>query len=220
MERSSHESRIKKYKKRRSVKRSIIILSVIGIILLISVLTMTIVTSESTKSDVKSPKDHNTNENKTLAKEDSKGESEDLQSNDAPSTRNDEATARETETFSQDAKDNFLVETKEVASDDPNVIIAKEGDWQPVGTQQEEPHVVNFERDSIDWQEMVTAIESVVNMDDMIIHWLGNGGEQKAIGTVSNHEKTEIYRVYISWVANKGWQPTRVEQLERVEVIK
>lgn len=56
---------------------------------------------------------------------------------------------------------------------------------------------------------MVTGIPE----DNMIEWWVGNGGDQKVVATVSDREETETYRVYLSWVDNEGWQPTKLETL-------
>lgn len=217
MDRDSHLSRVKKYKKRRSVKRSIIALSIVGFILLFSVIVMTF--TAETDDQAKENENRNTDSEEQLVEDDLNNDEVHQMIDDQEST-DEEQTGDQKDESDHIQVNNHLVEPKDVPSDDPNVIVAKEGEWQPIGTIQEEPHVVTFEKDSIDWQEMVAAIESVVNIDDMVIHWLGNGGEQKAVGTVSNQDKTENYRVYISWVMNEGWQPTRVEQLHQLEIIK
>lgn len=112
------------------------------------------------------------------------------------------------------------IKKRKVSSEDPNVIVAYEADWPPVGTSQSEPHDAQYEVDTVDWQEMVQAIEFVTPLDDMIIHWIGNDGPDKAIATVSTEKWDEIYRVYLSWVKHEGWQPTRIEELEWLQIRK
>lgn len=112
------------------------------------------------------------------------------------------------------------IQKKKVNAEDPNVIEAYEADWPPVGTSQKEPHEATYEVDTVDWQEMVQAIELVTPLDDMIIHWIGNDGPGKAIATVSTEKWDEIYRIYLSWVKHEGWKPTRIEQLEWLQIIK
>lgn len=222
-------SRVKKYKKRRSVMRSIMIFSFIGVVLLFGLILMFLFTNaedpntsnnpsdveEASADDNQSEQEISTSDD--LTEESINDDSEDEQTDD--SVDPDDETEGEQEQTDQ-STDNESADVNVVTSDDPNVIEALEGEWQPVGTTQEEPHTVKFDQESIDWQEMVTAIESVVNIDDLLIHWLGNGGEQKAIATVSNPDHSEIYRVFLSWVPHEGWQPTRLEQLRRVEIIK
>lgn len=140
--------------------------------------------------------------------------------NDSTASTNDSQDNETNEDQANSTVDNSTIEGIAVTSDDPNVVVATEADWQPIQTNQVEPNLINFNKDSDNWAEMVTAIESVVEIDDMLIHWLGNNGEQQAVGTVSTRDHTEIYRVFIAWVANEGWQPTRVEQLKQLEIIR
>lgn len=218
-------SRVSKYKKRRSVKRSIITLSLLGTIILFGLFISFI-----SGNDAKTAKDKsysievNKSEeevNPTVAdNHENDADEQAAQQDDQQRAIDEEETLETEEATIDDIVDNESVEGKVVASEDPNVIKAIEGDWQPIGTVQEEPHESTFDKESVDWNEMVKAIESVVPLDDMTLHWLGNGGEQKAIGTVSTPDGSEIYRVYISWVAQEGWKPTRVEQLRQLEIKK
>jgi competence protein ComGC len=103
-----------------------------------------------------------------------------------------------------------------IDSDDENVIEAYVGNWPPIGTSQEEPHVTDFTKNSTDWLEMREAVLFATNIkdEDLIELWFGNGGEQKVIATVQDRSSEEIYRVYLSWIEEAGWQPTRVEKLK------
>lgn len=103
-----------------------------------------------------------------------------------------------------------------IDSDDPNVIEAYVGNWPPMGTTQEEPHVTDFTKDSTDWIEMRNAViyATNINEEDLIELWFGNGGEQKVIATVKDRSTNEIFRVYLSWIEHSGWQPTLVEKLK------
>ncbi|HLS07031.1 MAG TPA: DUF1510 family protein [Bacillota bacterium] len=223
-------SRVKKYQKRRSVMRSITIFSILGVLLLFGLIFMLFWGNDEEPDALNDPSgveeslasedqleqeasDHDDDVTEASVSDDSESEQAD------DSVDPNEHTEGEKEQTEQ-MVDNQSVEVNAVSTDDPNVIEALEGEWQPVGTTQEEPHTVQFNQESVDWKEMVTAIETVVSIDDMLIHWIGNGGDQKAIATVSTPDHSEIYRVFLSWVPHKGWQPTRLEQLERVEIIK
>lgn len=49
----------------------------------------------------------------------------------------------------------------------------------------------------------------------MIVWFIKNGGSpDTAIGTVSSKDKKDKYRVYMKWVKNKGWKPTKMEVLK------
>lgn len=106
-------------------------------------------------------------------------------------------------------------EINEVPSDDPNVIRAYVGDWEPIGTEQSEPHVTQYDETSVDWAEMKEASSEVtgVSLANMIITWIGNNGEQRVTVTFTDSESGQVYKVYLSWVTEKGWQVTRYEEL-------
>lgn len=90
-----------------------------------------------------------------------------------------------------------------------------EGPWQPVGTKQEGPFQPNFDRGSLNWNEMMRAIllPTGFSNDEIILWWLGNdGGPKKAVGKYSlESEPEKLYIVHIRWIDEKGWKPTAVE---------
>ncbi len=90
------------------------------------------------------------------------------------------------------------------------------GQWQPVGTVQEEPFVAIYEKEHVNWGEMTRAFQVATGLDDSIILWrVRNGGDhQSAIGVVSNSSNRNTpYQVRIEWVTNQGWMPVSVELL-------
>jgi cytoskeletal protein RodZ len=93
--------------------------------------------------------------------------------------------------------------------------------WKPVGTSQSGDHVPVYNLESIDWQEMLTAISYATGLDQnsMQVYWLGSDKTQpnSSIGTVYTNDKSQIYRVYIKWVDGAGWMPTRVEELAELQ---
>jgi len=193
-------SRVEKYKKRRKTTRRISILVVVGSVLAV-VLISTFIFGGTEKN-----KDNDTTEEMT--------ENNDDHENSAKEQSDDDDEIDETE----DKKRNERVETKQVQAEDDNVLEAYVGDWDPIGTEQEEPHEVVFQEDSQDWKEMEEAIQVATELEDMITHWIGNGGEQKVIGTVSSLDEADIYRVYLNWVENEGWKPTKVEKLKALDI--
>jgi hypothetical protein len=88
--------------------------------------------------------------------------------------------------------------------------------WQPIGTTQSEPHVTQFKKDSVDWKEMLDAISYATGLSqsDMIVWFIGNNGPNKAVATISTKDKAQRYKVYIEWVENQGWKPTKVQKLK------
>lgn len=87
--------------------------------------------------------------------------------------------------------------------------------WQPLGTEQTGEHVTVFDKDSLDWLEMERAIAYATEIErpNLQIWFIGNDGHNKAIGTVSEKNDDQAYRVYIEWVDGQGWKPTKVEEL-------
>lgn len=89
--------------------------------------------------------------------------------------------------------------------------------WQPIGTTQSEPHVTQFKEDSVDWKEMLDAVSYATGLSqsDMIVWFIGNNGPNKAVATISTKDKAQYYKVYIEWVENQGWKPTKVQKLRK-----
>ena len=85
--------------------------------------------------------------------------------------------------------------------------------WEPVGTSRTGQHFNEYS--GADWDEMVQAISYGTGIDpsNMTILFLGNNGPDKSVGTVKQKDTQQEYRVYIEWVDEKGWKPTRVEEL-------
>nr|WP_220127483.1 YrrS family protein [Anoxybacillus ayderensis] len=125
----------------------------------------------------------------------------------------------ETETNEQQPNDNV----QETVVEDPNSNAIREivnPSWQPIGTTQSEPHVTQYDKNSVDWKEMLDAISYAtgISSSDLIVWFIGNGGSPNhAVATVSKKDKTEHYKVFIEWVTDEGWKPTKVQQLKEIE---
>ncbi|HZG60613.1 MAG TPA: YrrS family protein [Anoxybacillus sp.] len=109
-----------------------------------------------------------------------------------------------------------------VIEGDPNSNIIQEivnPSWQPIGTTQSEPHVTTFDKNSVDWKEMIDAVSYATRLSpsEMIIWFIGNNGPNKAVATISTKDKQQHYKVYIEWVEQQGWKPTKVQQLRNRE---
>lgn len=129
----------------------------------------------------------------------------------------EESVESESESESEEeSEDDFNI--REVTSEDPNVIRTFVGEWPPIGTEQGEPHVINYDEGSADRIEIKRAASVVTSVpeDDMIEHWIGNNGEQQVTATISQISTGDIYKVYLRWVAGEGWQVTRYEELVQV----
>lgn len=116
----------------------------------------------------------------------------------------------------KDKKKDKDIKTKSVKSSDDNVAEAFTGNWKPVGTKQSGTHTTNYDEGSQDRKEMDNAIKSATGLSNMTTWWIERGGEQKVIATVSNKsDESEVYRVHLKWVKDKGWKPSKVELLKK-----
>nr|WP_239585364.1 YrrS family protein [Amphibacillus cookii] len=101
--------------------------------------------------------------------------------------------------------------------EDDNVIYAYTSNWEPISTQQEEPHQITWDQSSQDWREMMQAAELAtgVGIEEMYYLWVSGDGPKSVIATFSNARMDEHFRVYITWIEYQGWQPERVDILHR-----
>lgn len=219
-------SRVDKFEKRRKNTKSISILLAVGAALLIILLGVWLF-----GGDEESEKDINQEPNaQTEADENSEdkgGENEDQFTKieeDDDKNKSSENELEDKEKQSSDegksaAEGNAAVETEQVEPSNDNVIKAYTADWKPIGTEQEGPHTTNYDEGSQDRKEIATAAAEVTGLDEssMVTHWVGNGGDQQKVeATISNKDNSQIYRVYLTWVDEQGWKPTKVEQLKQV----
>ncbi|MEN2465058.1 YrrS family protein [Ornithinibacillus sp. JPR2-1] len=215
------KSRVNKFEKRRKNTKLMSILIVAACFLIILLLGLWIF-SPNDKPDEKDESanpDQVSEGDNDIETDDSELEEESTETEENSSEEDEENNEPSEEDNSSQESDNQSVERKTtdpVAADDDNVISAFTADWQPVGTEQSGPHTVVFDDGSQDRIEMEKAILLATGLaeDDLITWWVKRGGDQQVIGTVSNRAETEIYRVYISWIDNQGWQPTLVEVLK------
>ncbi|MEN2765906.1 YrrS family protein [Ornithinibacillus xuwenensis] len=221
-------TRVNKFEKRRKNTKLMSILISAAIFLIVLLIGMWIfgpddepANTDETTSDEKTNDTADDEAEDTETDENTEQDSE--ASNDEDSSQTEESSSDTEESDSTEdegtTNDNVDKEPTEPNSDDDNVIEAYTGAWQPVGTEQTGPHTTQFVTESQDWKEMEKAIRLATGLseEEMETYWIGNGGDQKAIGTVTNKAETEIYRVYISWVDGQGWQPTLVEVLKELE---
>ena len=195
---SDNHSRLNKYEKRRKNTKTISILFIIGSILLVFLIGLLIFGGED--SAEKNP------ENKTteLTIQESEPADEEKEEDMSDSEETDEED-EDAETVKKNAKPS-----------DDNVIEAYTADWNPVGTEQEGEHTTQFKKDSTDWNEMeyAASVATEINENDMVTWWIEGAGEQQAIATVSDSKESQSYRVFLTWVDNEGWKPTKVEVLK------
>lgn len=217
-------SRVNKYEKRRKITKAITSLVIIGGCLVILLMALTFF---SNKEDPVTKQEKNDNNELQIDGDTEENEITDISNNDKineeeqsnlDSSDNDEVSNEES--IIDDKADNTDKVEQIQSTDDDNVIEVYTGNWEPVGTVQEGPHVVNYNDGSQDRIEIDKAVvlATELNPDDMITWWVGNGGEQKVVATVSDSGENEIYRVYLSWIEHEGWQPTKVEKLKENDI--
>ena len=213
---SDENSRIDKYEKRRKTTKSITVLLIIGGILIVFLLFIWIFggdgkkSEESNEASTEIQRDEN-DSNDTMFEDEEDPIEKDESDEDDAKDKNDEDKEEKKEDDEEDE-----VETEEVEPSDANVSKAYTGNWEPVGTKQSGSHTTNYDDGSQDRIEIKEAVQLATGLQDMTELWVGNGGDQKVIATVASSDETDIYRVYLSWVDEKGWQPTKVEELKEV----
>ncbi|SDZ86371.1 cell envelope-related function transcriptional attenuator common domain-containing protein [Thalassobacillus cyri] len=129
---------------------------------------------------------------------------------DEPDTQQDQEDEPESQTDQEDTKDEPRQD-----SGKPNVSEVITKNWSVVPTQQENHTIITFEKGTLDWEEMTTAVAKGTGLanSDMILWWAEGQGTDRAIATVTNKAQTENYRVYVSWVDGAGYKPVKVEVL-------
>lgn len=225
MSKLSKGSRFENRDKRR--KANVVLNTLIGIVvLLIVVIGSSLMlggndskqtskeTNEETGSNQIENKEEKDKEEQSSSKDDA--ESEQDSSNETDATKEDAENAEEPSEEEEQGEEI-------VTEGDPNSNveeIVENPSWEPVGTSQAEPHVAKYDKSSQDWAEMTKAMSSATGLSesDMTIWFLGNNGSPNdAVGTISSKDKSQNYRVQITWVENEGWKPVKVEKLKETE---
>ncbi|PFK45742.1 FMN-dependent NADH-azoreductase [Bacillus cereus] len=87
--------------------------------------------------------------------------------------------------------------------------------WKPIGTTQGATPAMTFQQGTADWNEMKQAISTAIEIpvEQLVIHRIGNNGQQKAYGNVQDKQSGKRYYVNIDWVENEGWKPVLVQTL-------
>lgn len=213
-------SRVNKFEKRRKSTKSLSFFLVLGSILLVLLIALIIFGGDE-ESDQPSEKQAVESASESEQGEDAKDDTtseEDKQSNTENNGTNNEDSASDSSTDTDTAEENNNdgTQTEQVEPSDDNVVEAYTKDWQPVGTEQSEPHSTNYDDESQDRLEMRKAAASATGVDEdsLTMWWIKRNGDQKVVTTVSNPENTEVYRAYLTWVEGQGWKPTKVEKLK------
>lgn len=205
-------------------KQNIILNSLIGIVVAVILVLMANIffsgddaeptagqeTTSAANESTKSASDKESTEDAVTSDEADTSDSEEENSNDEATNKED----KEKESNKEDEKDEENAEDKESEEDNSeqntNGEVNLEGPWEPVGTTQTGDHVSDYTQGSVDWNEKLKAVETVVGYpkEEMVVHWLGgNGGPQKSIATVSQKGANDTkYEIELEWVEGKGWK--------------
>ncbi|HLS35429.1 MAG TPA: YrrS family protein [Bacillota bacterium] len=201
-------SRLDKYNKRRKNTQILTALILIGLVLFVLLIMLLIFKNRDAKDFVKENNNGEINNEFIEDEQDQNNKDDDKSVTENEQLENDDETNNE---LNEESEEEQMIQ---MYSDDENVISAFSKNWDPIGTEQNEPHETQFNKQSTDWKEMEQAMKIATELDELIIWWLGNDGDQKAVGTVTSMDQKKIFRVYLSWITNEGWQPTKVEVLQ------
>ncbi|WP_174613887.1 YrrS family protein [Virgibacillus ihumii] len=209
MSENQKNSRVGKFDKRRKNTKSLTIFTILGSVLLVVFIALLVVGGDNEEmaegSGTNQSEGEQSNHN-GKANSDEKQESSSGSSGDSDEQLED----------AQQKNDSNNEERQKVKPSDDNVVKAYTGNWQPVGTEQTGPHTINYNEGSQDRIEMRKAISTAtdLNSENLIMWWISRNGDQKVVVTTSDANETNTYRVYLTWVKNEGWKPTKVEELK------
>lgn len=210
MDDSNNRSRLRKLEKRRKNTKLMSILIIVAGVLLLLLVVFWIFGGKDNGSNEKKP-DTDSSQVEDDGEDSPETDRPDDETDEKPQLGMDEDD--ESEDVSEE--EHHVVETTEADPSDDNVIEAYTGDWQIVETVQEGTHTTNYDDGSQDRIEIKEGVMRATGLSEDLVEWrVGNGGDQKVIATVSDPDETRIYRVYLSWIENQGWQPTKVEVLK------
>lgn len=213
---NNHETRTNRHRKRKSQNQTLkLAIGLVAAILAIFLFEFLFGSGDGGRDEEQAFNQSTENESSMIVRT---PESESSSSASSSSQAEESSQSSEESESEESASKEESEETREVAANDPNVIRAFEGNWAPIGTTQSEPHVTNYNDGSADRIEIKRAVSQATGVPegDMIENWVGNNGDQKVTATVTQPSSGKIYKVYLSWIAQQGWQVTRVEELRQV----
>lgn len=213
-------SRTNRYEKKRKGTRLINLLAVAGSVLVVAMIAIFLFGGGDQEDTAKGSQKAEASVPSEEVKKESSTETSDSQ--DESEDTSDELVVEEGtgDSASETNEDDAITVIENTDKENVQSIIKKE--WEPVPTEQElnGEHRITYESDSQDWKEMLTAIRQATGLTEanMVTDWIGNGGgPNKAIATVYNSENPdEIYRVYLEWIDQTGFQVQKMEVLKEL----
>lgn len=216
MTKDNHLSRFDRRHKRRNNNLQIFIFG--GLAAIIFIVLLLVISSDDQEAN-QEVVNNDSNENEQVEnspndehkEQDKNNETNDEKEDDKEEKKADHYLDRET--YAENIRLQALTTT------DQNVKEAYIADWPAIGTKQKGKHTVTYQDGSDDRIEIKKAISYITDLeeDNIIEHWIGNGGDQKVIATVSDKAMQNYYKIYLSWVKDEGWKPTKLEYLKAAE---
>jgi len=234
----NRESRSEMRGKRR--RTNLILNMLIGLVLLLIIVVSSIIFLGGNDDTASDKKNNEQTENKQDTKDstsDSDKEKEENKENkseddvDKDTGSVDETDQKDENKQDEKSDENETTELNITPADEKEAVVTTGGEndnvkktienpsWKPIGTSQTGEHTSVFDKESVDWSEMIQAITYATGVEEsnMTIWFLGNNGHNRAVGTISSKDTKEKYRVYIDWADGQGWKPTKVEELNEIE---
>jgi len=221
-------SRMTRHRKKKNSRKTtffVIILSLIFILLLIALIA--IITSGNKDDDSVNFLNNNEEEDNNHInggesdEDDLNDNMQDINANNEVDNNGEDEIDGSSLT-TNDATENNSLDDVEIVdeSEDENVIRTYIGNWAPIGTVQTGEHTTNFNDGSVDRVEIEKASSQVtgIPVDEMFVGWVGNDGHQKVFTIISNQDREEFYKLYLSWIDEEGWQVTKVEKIKEFDI--
>lgn len=223
-------TRMNRHRKKKNSKKTTIYVAILSLIFIILLITLILIIT-SNKNDNQSHELMNNNQTEDNNDDNGKENEEDKLNeniqNENDSTiveNNNEGEMNESnpELQTNSTTENDSLDELEVVheSEDDNVLRTYIGNWEPIGTVQTGEHVTNYEDGSVDRIEIEKASSKVtgIPVDNMFVGWVGNDGHQKVFTIISNENREEFYKLYLSWIDGEGWQVTKVEKIKEFDI--
>src|SRR5699024_2779462 len=219
-------TRTSRHQKKHNKGRNLIIFGALALLFIAIVFSLIVLnkSAEPTENELETTEqsdvndDNSDNQNQLVNKDDESDEEEALEKEQTEEEEKEEQAKKEAaEKEKKEKEEQEKVKETQGSSNDSNVVKSYSGDWSPVGTTQKGTHKTNYSNGSKDRKEIKKAVSQVtgVSKSDMIEWRVESGGNKKVEATITNGKQTETYRVYLTWIDNKGWKVTKYEELKR-----
>lgn len=209
-------SRSNRRRKKRKNNRNLMIVLALAFLFFTILLSLIVLNKNEDTESLQEDSVEEEQVNETEKKETNDNET-DTDENKEEEAEEEQEEESESDDENEEESSASITELEPEEIEDSNVKEAYVGDWSPTGTSQSGSHTTNYQNGSQDRMEIKKAASAVTDIaEDNMEEWrVENGGDENVIATVSNDNETEYYRVYLTWVDNKGWQVNKLEELEQ-----